>query len=179
VTAGRQVTTTYFVIPAKVFSLIPANAPSRHPGESRDPAPLQSDWCRALDSGFRRNDGRRAGPGASTPPFLYPPFPYLVIPAKAGIQLLCGSIGAGHWIPAFAGMTSEIPPPFSYLVIPAKAGIQLLCGSIGAAHWIPAFAGMTGVWGVFPRRSFVSSSWLEAVRHSLAGSRPAQPVRSH
>jgi hypothetical protein len=31
----------------------------------------------------------------------------LVIPAKAGIQLLFSSADKGSWIPAFAGMTGE------------------------------------------------------------------------
>jgi hypothetical protein len=33
--------------------------------------------------------------------------PLLVIPAKAGIQLLPFALKIKHWIPAFAGMTGK------------------------------------------------------------------------
>ncbi|TMJ18356.1 MAG: hypothetical protein E6G92_00400 [Alphaproteobacteria bacterium] len=33
--------------------------------------------------------------------------PSLVIPAKAGIQLLPSALAKGSWIPAFAGMTKK------------------------------------------------------------------------
>ena len=36
------------------------------------------------------------------------PTPLFVMPAKAGIQLLCSRAAEGSWIPAFAGMTVEM-----------------------------------------------------------------------
>jgi hypothetical protein len=61
-TAGGQARRVNAAVPLSAIPL------SRHPGESRDPAPLRFDWCSALDSGFRRNDDQC---GEYPAPFVY------------------------------------------------------------------------------------------------------------
>jgi hypothetical protein len=80
----------------------------RHPGESRGP-----DF-QDLDSGFRRNDGRKESDTTHGLRLLRRnACAFAVTPAKAGVQT------SRAWIPAFAGMTAMKKVRDSWFQLPS------------------------------------------------------------
>ncbi len=122
--------------------------PARHSGESRNPACLGPK----LDPGFRRGDGS----GWRCRVLRHWPQPQpRIIPAKAGIQLVCVQSwhdGSGWRCRVLRRWPQPHPP-----VIPAKAGMQLVC--VQSCH--------DGIWW-----------WCSVLRHWPQPQPPVIPAKA-